>query len=89
MAPKEFLSVPGAADGLQLNAWRITPPGFDSRRAWPVLVTQLQRPQQQRSAGPVGRPQRPMWHQLMAQRAMWWCAWTRAAPVTAAATSGT
>ena len=65
--PKEFLSVPGAADGLQLNAWRITPPGFDSRRAWPVLVTQYSGPNSNEVLDQWGG-RNDLWHQLMAQR---------------------
>ncbi|XZF15335.1 S9 family peptidase [Chitinophagaceae bacterium MMS25-I14] len=53
--------------GTQLNAWMITPPGFDSTRKYPVLMFQYSGPGSQQVADkfPVSDF---FWHQMLAEK---------------------
>ncbi|MBL7690450.1 MAG: S9 family peptidase [Flavipsychrobacter sp.] len=60
-----LMTVKGVSE--DLNAWMITPPGFDSTKKYPVLMFQYSGPGSQQVADrfPVGNY---FWHQMLAQR---------------------
>jgi dipeptidyl-peptidase 4 len=60
----KLMSIKGVDE--DLNAWMITPPGFDSTKKYPVLMFQYSGPGSQQVADrfPVGNY---FWHQLLAQ----------------------
>ncbi len=60
-----LMSVMGVSENL--NAWMITPPGFDSTKKYPVLMFQYSGPGSQQVADkfPLGNY---FWHQLLAQK---------------------
>ena len=62
----QFFRVP-MPDGTQLDAWRITPPGFDSTRAYPVLMYVYGGPATPTVADAWG-DKRYLFHQALAQR---------------------
>lgn len=62
----EFFRVPGA-DGTPLDAYRIVPPGFDSTRAYPVLMYAYGGPASPQVNDAWGGS-RYLWHQLLAQK---------------------
>lgn len=55
------------AGGVALNAWMITPPGFDAAKKYPVLMYQYSGPNSQQVADkfPIGDY---FWHQMLAQK---------------------
>ncbi len=56
-----------SADGVDLNAWMITPPDFDKKKKYPVLMFQYSGPGSQQVADrfPAGYY---FWHQMLAQK---------------------
>lgn len=54
-------------EGLTLNGWMITPPGFDSNKQYPVLMYQYSGPgsQEVKDYFPIGNY---FWHQMLAQK---------------------
>ena len=60
-----FMKLKGAT--ASLNAWMITPPGFDEQRKYPVLMYQYSGPASQEVADkfPVGNY---WWHQMLAEK---------------------
>jgi len=60
-----FMKIKGATENL--NAWIITPPGFDSTKKYPVLLYQYSGPGSQEVADrfPVGNF---FWHQMLAEK---------------------
>lgn len=66
LQPVEFFQVRGA-DGNELNAMMIKPPGFDPARKYPVLIYAYGGPHAQVVTNSWGRT-RFLWHQMMAQR---------------------
>lgn len=60
-----LMTVKGVSENL--NAWMITPPGFDSTKKYPVLMFQYSGPGSQQVADkfPLGNY---FWHQLLAQK---------------------
>ncbi len=69
LRPPEFLQVP-AADGTELNAYLIKPPDFDPRKRYPLLIYVYGGPGFQTvvDAWGTGRPDRYLWHQLLARK---------------------
>lgn len=61
-----FIRVPIAA-GIELDGYRIVPPGFDSTRKYPVLMYAYGGPASPQVTDAWGG-QRYLWHQLLAQR---------------------
>jgi len=61
----KFMKIKGVDD--MLNAWIITPPGFDSTKKYPVLLYQYSGPGSQEVADrfPVGNY---FWHQMLAEQ---------------------
>lgn len=66
ISPLQFFTIPNA-DGVELNAWKILPPDFDSTRKYPVLMFQYSGPgsQQVLDRFPAGNF---FWHQMLAQK---------------------
>lgn len=62
-----FTTFPGAEAGVRLNAWMMTPPGFDEAKKYPVLMFQYSGPGSQQVADKF-----PMadffWHQMLAEK---------------------
>ena len=63
---KEFLKM-DLANGVQVNAWMIKPPGFDSRKTYPVFMTQYSGPNSNEVLDRWGG-RNLHWHQLLAQK---------------------
>lgn len=64
--PVEALSAE-VSPGLTLNGWMIKPPGFESRKRYPVLMTQYSGPNSF-EAGDGWEGRGGLWYQLMAQK---------------------
>lgn len=66
ISPVQFFKIPNA-DGIELNAWKILPPDFDSTKKYPVLMFQYSGPgsQQVLDKFPLGNY---FWHEMMAQK---------------------
>lgn len=64
--PATFLKVP-MPDGLQLDAYRIVPPGFDSTKKYPVLMYVYGGPATPQVTDAWGGT-RELWHQSLAQQ---------------------
>lgn len=63
---KEFFTFTTAA-GHSLNGWMIKPPSFDSRKRYPVLITQYSGPNSNEVTDAWGGAN-DLWHQMMAQK---------------------
>ncbi len=65
MGSVRLMTVKGVSE--DLNAWMITPPGFDSTKKYPVLMFQYSGPGSQQVADkfPLGNY---FWHQMLAQK---------------------
>jgi dipeptidyl-peptidase-4 len=62
----EFVRV-GMGDGLELDGWRIFPPGFDPSKKYPLLIYVYGEPAGQTVLDRWGGP-RYLWHLLLSQR---------------------
>lgn len=62
-----FMEIEGAQEGTMLNAWMITPPGFDKMKKYPVLMFQYSGPGSQQVADAFP-PKDYWWHQMLAQK---------------------
>lgn len=66
ISPVTFFQIPND-NGVQLNAWKILPPNFDSTKKYPVLMYQYSGPGSQQVVDrfPIGNF---FWHQMMAEK---------------------
>jgi dipeptidyl-peptidase 4 len=63
---REFMTIP-LANGVELNAWMMKPPGFNAQRAYPVFMTQYSGPNSNEVLDQWdGRS--TIWHALLAQK---------------------
>ena len=65
LQPKTFLRIPLAHD--TLDAWMIKPPAFDSRKQYPVFMTQYSGPNSH-SVNDAFEGRNLLWHELLAQK---------------------
>ncbi len=65
LVPPEYLRIP-VADGVELNAYLIKPPGFDPSRQYPLLLYVYGGPGSQTVTNAWGGS-RSLWHQLLAR----------------------
>lgn len=62
-----LMEIEGAKEGTMLNAWMITPPGFDKMKKYPVLMFQYSGPGSQQVVDAFP-PRDYWWHQMLAQK---------------------
>ena len=66
LRPVEFMTITTGA-GIKLDAWLITPPGFDKGRKYPVLMTQYSGPNSKEVLNEWGG-RNALWFQMLAQK---------------------